>query len=269
MLGAGTAHDHRRPATTGPLHPGGVTMRELRTGSAVPAVESWLQPIVDLQTRHTVAFEALSRSRRDGDGGFAVLLDWAQRHDRVAELDWACRCSGMRALLTSRTDVRTLFLNAEPGTADLEPSDPVQRGVLDEATAQLEIVVEVTERALFEHPARALRLAAWARERGWAVAVDDVGARRESLAMLPFLAPDVVKLDMALVHDAPDREQARCLTAVMAHVERSGAILLAEGIERPEHLEQAHALGAKLGQGYLFGVPARVPRGAAPSREAS
>ena len=45
------------------------------------------------------------------------------------------------------------------------------------------------------------------------------------------------------------------MAAVMAHSERTGAIILAEGIETPGHLDQALALGATLGQGWLLGRP--------------
>jgi hypothetical protein len=43
--------------------------------------------------------------------------------------------------------------------------------------------------------------------------------------------------------------------AVNAYTEASGALLLAEGIETPAHLAAARALGARFGQGWLFGRP--------------
>jgi hypothetical protein len=82
-----------------------------------------------------------------------------------------------------------------------------------------------------------------------------VGAHPDSLALLDVIAPDVVKLDMGLVQSQPDDAQARTLSAVLAHHERSGAVILAEGIETDDHLEQALAVGATLGQGYKFGRP--------------
>ncbi len=48
------------------------------------------------------------------------------------------------------------------------------------------------------------------------------------------------------------------LSAVIAHHERVGGTILAEGIETEEHLEHARALGATLGQGFLFGRPGPV-----------
>jgi len=45
------------------------------------------------------------------------------------------------------------------------------------------------------------------------------------------------------------------MNAVNAYAERTGALVLAEGIETEEHLATARALGATLGQGWFFGRP--------------
>jgi hypothetical protein len=116
-------------------------------------------------------------------------------------------------------------------------------------------VLELTERSLLSRPADLLGLIAWARQRGWGVALDDVGVNPDSLALLPFVAPDVIKLDLALVQHTPSQYQARTMAAILAHAERTGAVILAEGIETEAHLEQAFAFGATYGQGWLFGRP--------------
>jgi hypothetical protein len=96
------------------------------------------------------------------------------------------------------------------------------------------------------------------RSAGVAIALDDVGADARSLALMPFVHPEVVKLDARLVQDTPDREFAVTVHAVAA-AKAAGTIVLAEGIETDEHLERARALGARYGQGWLFGHPARAP----------
>jgi hypothetical protein len=54
-------------------------------------------------------------------------------------------------------------------------------------------------------------------------------------------------------------ESARAVNAVGAEAERSGSIVLAEGIETEEHLLRARSMGATLGQGWLFGRPGPLP----------
>jgi hypothetical protein len=80
-----------------------------------------------------------------------------------------------------------------------------------------------------------------------------------SLALMPLIAPDVVKLDMRLVQDGPDAKLAAVANAVSAEAERTGAAIIAEGIETPEHVGIALALGAGYGQGWLYGRPGPLP----------
>jgi hypothetical protein len=45
----------------------------------------------------------------------------------------------------------------------------------------------------------------------------------------------------------------------MAQAERTGAVVLAEGIETKKHEALAHSMGAHLGQGWLYGRPVALP----------
>ena len=90
--------------------------------------------------------------------------------------------------------------------------------------------------------------------------LDDVGIDERSLALMPFLAPDVIKLDMSLIQERrPTPASARVLNSVAAEAERTGAVLLAEGIDTEAHLARARAVGATLGQGWYFGRPGALP----------
>lgn len=218
------------------------------------------QPIVDLDTLVAVAFEALARGPEDTpwESPYA-FLSAAYETGRAAEVDWACRRSAYRAALDAGLDQRaTLFVNVEPATLGTEaPADVA--ALQGMALGRLRVVLEVTERAITARPAELLAAVQWARAHGWGVALDDVGAEPGSLALLPLLRPDVVKLDLRLVQDKPDRHVAAVMTAVSAYAEASGAALLAEGIETLAHLQGARAMGMRYGQGYLFGRPGPLP----------
>jgi hypothetical protein len=100
------------------------------------------------------------------------------------------------------------------------------------------------------------------------VALDDVGADSRSLALMPLLRPDVIKLDLRLVQEQPGHEVAEIVNAVNAEAERTGATILAEGIENEAHLAVARAMGARLAQGWHFGRPAPLPAAALPAPSA-
>ena len=97
------------------------------------------------------------------------------------------------------------------------------------------------------------------RTRGWGVSLDDVGADSRSLAVMPLLYPDVIKLDLRLLAERDPVDVARVVTAVGAEAERRHATVLAEGIDSDAQLEMARAAGATLGQGFMLGEPGPLP----------
>ena len=218
------------------------------------------QPIVDLRDRNVVAYEALARPPQGASFlDVTSLFAEAYRRHRVAELDWACRAAVFTAALKHRVPPEVpLFVNVEPAALGVPP--PVD--VLDRlaaATRQSRFVLEVTERSLANDPAALIEAVERTRDVAIGIALDDVGADPASLALMPLVAPDVIKLDLSLVQARPTPDVARIVNAVLAESERSGATILAEGVESERHLAVARSMGATLGQGWLFGAPQPLP----------
>jgi diguanylate cyclase (GGDEF)-like protein/PAS domain S-box-containing protein len=234
-------------------------------GSALDAVlasggvRSVFQPIVEIDSGRVVAYEALARGPQGPLERPDELFGAARAAARLAELDQACRTAALRgALEQGLVAPLTLFVNVEPEVLDEAPMETLL-GLAAAAPGRLRVVLEITERALAARPAELLRTVERVRSVGWGVAVDDVGAEPMSLAFMPLLRPDVVKLDLRLVQDRPGPEVAQIMNAVNAYAERTGAVVLAEGIEHEQHLAMARGLGATLGQGWYFGRPADGP----------
>lgn len=222
-------------------------------------ISTRFQPVVELDSGTVVAYEALSRGPVDTVfHNPAALFDRAHELGLVNDLDRACWLSSIRtATELGFTAAHSLFVNVEP--ASLRRAD-----LADTPHPPAAAVLEVTERALMNDPSGLLYAIDRARSMGYRIAIDDLGADPASLALLPLLAPDLIKLDMALIRERPDQDAARVMSAVAAHAERTGAVVLAEGIETDEHRVTALALGATYGQGWLFGRPeADVPNAAA------
>jgi len=224
------------------------------------AVQPVFQPLVDLDSRQVLGYEALAR----GPMGSALespaaLFAAAYRTGRVAELDWACRAAAFsEAVRCGMGPPLTLFVNVEPVSLTV-PCPGDLRAAIEAAEGRLRVVVEVTERAVACDPARLLGTVAQARQAGWGVALDDVGAEPASLAVLPFVRPDVIKLDLRLLQGRTTSEAAHIINAVRAQAERTDAVVIAEGIETIKHAREAVAAGASIGQGFLFGHPAPPP----------
>ncbi len=250
---------------------GGVAGRGLKVASqfshtdiggliAADRIRSHYQPIVDLTTGAVVGYEALARGPHGPFESPAMLFAAARSVGHLAALDRACRRAAIRgAIEIGCFAPLTLFVNIEPETIDVQSLDELLV-LADDAPGDLRLVLEITERALAARPAELLATVRRLRERGWRIALDDVGANDTSLAFMPLLRPDIIKLDLQLVQRRPSPKVAEIMNAVNAYAERTGSIILAEGIETEAHLAAGQAQGAQLGQGYLFGRPAPGPQ---------
>ncbi|MBG0827682.1 EAL domain-containing protein [Planomonospora sp. ID67723] len=220
------------------------------------AVFPLYQPIIDLATRTVVGAEALARGPAGSPVEFPdALFTAATRAGLLPLLDQLCATRAMEIARDAPDGAPPLlFINAEPAALS-HPFTPELVDVIN-SERPYRTVLEFTERALASHPAALLAIASQVHQTGGALALDDVGADPLSLAFLPLVEPEVVKLDMHLLRNPHARHTVETAAMVSAHAERCGAVVLAEGIETEEDLLTAQALGARWGQGWLFGRPA-------------
>jgi EAL domain-containing protein (putative c-di-GMP-specific phosphodiesterase class I) len=220
-----------------------------RAGGELEVVAAF-QPIVDLRDGSVIGYEALARPR-DGSSPEALFAT-AREQGRLQEVDLACRTAALEGAAAAGLGAPfALFLNVDAGALELAlPELPAGHATL---------VLEVTESALTDRPEAVLRTLTELRTRGWGVALDDVGADSRSLALMPLLYPDVIKLDLRLLSERDPSDVARVVTAVAAEAERRHATILAEGIDSDGQLEMARAAGATLGQGFKLGEPGPLP----------
>jgi EAL domain-containing protein (putative c-di-GMP-specific phosphodiesterase class I) len=224
-------------------------------------VQPLFQPIVHLDSTEVVAYEALTRGPADTALERPDALFAAARAAGLAwELDTIARIAAFRAVLDAHLHPSvSVFVNADPSSVGAPvPSDLVP--TMAEALMRLRVFLDVSEQALGTSPAATLVGIERARAANWGISLDNVGLTADSLALMPFARPDVVKVDVSLLHGDGHHRAPRVLGAVTAHRERTGAVTLAAGIESREHLRTARALGATYGQGYLFGRPEPMAR---------
>ena len=223
-------------------------------------VQPAFQPIIDLEREVTVGYEALARTDVTALRSPDELFQAGRAAGRLPELDWLCREQAVAAARAAGLRYPlSLFINAEPETL-LAAERDAQRWA---RFGDLRCYAELTERALAAHPAGLLRAIDQVRNQDWGIALDDVGADPGSLALLPVIRPDVIKLDLALLHTDAERPGDLTVAAVLHPALRqatdSGAVVVAEGIETEQHLDLARAIGAHYGQGFLLGRPGPLP----------
>jgi EAL domain-containing protein (putative c-di-GMP-specific phosphodiesterase class I) len=217
------------------------------------------QPIVSLADRSVVAHEALLRGLVDGrevGGGdlffVAESAGWLHRLDRIGR---ESAISGAMPWLGGDD----LFINFNP-TSIYRPQvclASTERVAHDTGVDPHQLVFEVVESHAIADRGHLVSVLEHYRSLGWRVALDDVGAGWSSLSLLAAVRPEVVKLDKGLVQELPDDGARTVLRAVTDLAHQLGAVVVAEGIETEQLAEEVTALGADLGQGWLFGRPVR------------
>ncbi len=210
------------------------------------------QPIVDLKTRKTVAYEALARSQHPELPGVLDLFEAAVQVGRVAELG---RLHRNQAIAECRE--WPLFLNVYPNEFDygwlVRPDDPMFRH-------KRPVTLEVTEAVPLKYFEQCESVLTELRKKGVTLAIDDLGAGYSNLKYISDLDPDVVKLDRELISNIRQgTRQFKLVQSLVRLCQEMGARVVAEGVETVLELVTIIAAGADYAQGYLLARPGCPP----------
>jgi len=244
---------------------------ELRQIIRAGLVETYFQPIVDVPSLDVHGYEALARGPLNSIFETPkMLFGFSERMKISPLLDSLCRRRALHAARGMEAG-KKLFLNSLPETlADPAFADHHAEELLaDTQLSAPEVVLEITERAGIEDFERFGRRLGRLRDRGYQVAIDDVGTGYSSLQTISEVRPDYLKLDLSLIKNI-HRSLIKCeiVSSILEIGDRIGARVVAEGIESEEEYQVVRRLGVRLAQGYLFGAPAPTfpPRAAGAQR---
>lgn len=208
------------------------------------------QPIVSLNDRKVFAHEALVRCRTPGLESPITLFEHAVANEYCG---WLGRL--IRKLAVKLSSGRRLFLNVHPIELVehwlVQPDDPIFNHDSD-------IYLEITESVPFLHYDLCHYVLDEIRQRGFVyLVVDDLGAGYSNFKRIVDIAPEVVKLDRALVtgvHQFP--RQRIMIRALVRMCEELDATVVAEGIETQDEFNALIDCGVQYGQGFLLAYPA-------------
>ena len=216
------------------------------------------QRIVNLDDSTVYGYEALSRiSSHSLISNSEQLFTSAARYGVVAPLEILCRKKALQRVKQLSLDGR-LFLNV---SAQLLQSDDhchgITRAMLDEMQLeQRKVVFELSERTNIEDYGLFLKGVDYYRKQGYSIAIDDLGSGYAGLQMLAEVEPEYVKLARSLISFIDRSSTKRALVeSIVMFCEKTGARVIAEGIERAEELEYLRSTGVHMGQGYFIGRP--------------
>lgn len=215
------------------------------------------QPIVDVETGRTFAFEALVRGS-DGQGAAEVLARVTP--DNRYAFDQTCRVAAIKAAVAAgilETDAR-LSINFLPN-AVYSPAACIQ---LTLKTARAtgfpvdRLIFEFTENEEMVDTDHVKRIVETYRQMGFGTAIDDFGAGHAGLGLLAKFQTDYIKLDMDLIRGIEASLPRRMIVEGVIRIADSlGITIIAEGIETVAEFDALRAIGVRYVQGYLLARP--------------
>jgi EAL domain-containing protein (putative c-di-GMP-specific phosphodiesterase class I) len=210
------------------------------------------QPIVSVATGSLVAVEALTRFARNAGSGPEKVFAQAHEAGFGPELEALC----VRSALTRRDSL-------PPGTlisVNLSPDGLRSLAFAPFWPADLTgVIIEMTEQDP-EDPAEVVAGLTALRERGAAIAVDDVGSGYAGLLRVADLRPDYVKVDRNIVSGLADSvARTAVLESLVTFSHRLGATVIGEGVADLSDLSALAQLDVDYAQGYAIGRPTWPP----------
>jgi EAL domain-containing protein (putative c-di-GMP-specific phosphodiesterase class I)/CheY-like chemotaxis protein len=213
-----------------------------------------LQPIVDAHNPdRVVAYEALLRSMHPQLDGPLAVLRVAGRNNRIPDVGARVFDLAAQWLPKIPSHIK-LFVNLAPE----QLADPARlaEDVRPIMSFAHRVTIEITEQSHLTAISRWEESVQLLRDYGFLMAVDDLGAGHNSLAILAELQPRYIKLDMSLVRDVHLKPiKQRIVEMVVNLANSTDAVVIAEGVETEDEASALVESGAHLLQGYHFGRP--------------
>jgi diguanylate cyclase (GGDEF)-like protein len=216
------------------------------------------QPIVTLGTGRVLGVEGLIRPVPPAPfANPAELFAAAEDGGRLTTLDLACIESIVAGASSLPAD-QFLTVNLSPATIEApEFSGAALLGILARHNLPpSRVVIELTERQDLHDPDRVRSRMATMRRAGIRFAADDIGAGNAGLRLLAEVTFEIFKVDLGLVQrSATGGLSNAVLGSVVELASRTGALVVAEGIEEASQIPQLTAMGITVGQGFYLGRP--------------
>ena len=234
---------------------------DLRTAITQHQFRIHYQPVVELQTRRIVSFEALLRWEHPGQGLISPyrFIDAAEDTGLLVSIGhWqilrACRLlrewefSGQPASVTLNVSARQF--------ADARLANDLQDAVRETGVDLSRLRLEITESVAAADPKLTVTVLSHLKHLGIGVILDDFGTGSSSLSALRRFPVDALKIDRSLIQEMQqDRTASDMVEVIIALAHKMHLQVIAEGIETARQAERLREMGCEFGQGYYFSQP--------------
>ena len=221
------------------------------------------QPIVrvDRDSPHWEAVEVLLRWKHNGES--VSPLDFIPALEESGEIvpvgDWVLRQACRQTALWQRQGHRNLYCSVNLSSRQLQQpgfAARVQHILAESGLSPRSLVLEITESLLMQDGAETLACLRELAAEGVRLALDDFGTGYSSLGYLKRYPLHILKVDRSFITRVPDDPELSAICRAIIGLGHSlGLEVVAEGVERQEHLDFLRQEGCRHAQGYLFSKP--------------
>jgi len=239
---------------------------DLRTAMTEHQFRVYYQPVVQLDTRRIVSFEALLRWNHPVQG-----LISPYRFIEAAEDTGILVSIGHWLLLQACRQLRDAETPGQAGNsqsmnitvnisarqfADARLVNDIQDALQQTGIDPSRLQLEITESVAAADPKLTVTVLSHLKHMGIGVVLDDFGTGTTSLRALRQFPVDALKIDRSLVREMQtDRVTGDIVEMIIALAHKMNLKAIAQGIETPRQMERLVELGCEYGQGYFFSQP--------------
>jgi EAL domain-containing protein (putative c-di-GMP-specific phosphodiesterase class I) len=222
------------------------------------------QPIVSLENRTLIGFEALVRWRHPEFGlvppkEFIPVAEETGQILTIGQTVLESACRQAREWQMRYPAAPPLFVSVNLSVKQFN-----QPGLVENIASLLErfqlpprcLKLEITESVFSDNIEAAVGLLTQLRELGVQLSIDDFGTGYSSLSYLQRFPIDTLKIDRSFVTQMMENEENLAIVrTIVALAQNLGMDVVAEGVETEDQLRLLRKLECENGQGYLFSTP--------------
>jgi len=249
---------HYEPAMDDAARDRSALAMDMRQGIERNEFELYYQYQNNSLTRDVIGFEVLLRWHHPVRGMVppAEFIPIADKNGFIHELgDWVLRTACQQAACW-RNPFK-IAVNVAPGQlANVNLAARVHEILQETGLQPSRLELEITESGIIADQQNALRVIRQLKQLGVRIAMDDYGTGYSSLTTLQNFPFDKIKIDRAFINGVTtNRQSAAIVRSTIILADSLGIPVLAEGVEREEHMAFLLKEGCPQVQGYLFGRP--------------
>src|SRR5246127_5407114 len=237
---------------------------DLRTALTERQFRIHYQPVLQLDTRRIMSFEALLRWEHPTQGLISPyrFIDAAEDTGILVSIGHWLMVQACRQLREWEVNDRsgspmhvTVNVSARQ-FADARLANDIQDALQQTGVDPSRLQLEMTEKIASADPKLTVTVLSHLKHFGIATVLDDFGTGSTSLVGLSQFPVDALKIDRSLIREMQtDRSASDIVELIITLAHKMNLKVIAEGIETARQLERLLELGCEYGQGYFFSQP--------------